>query len=294
MGNILEVSSALYLDEAIVDKLLHFEIINGDNSEETIKKLALLALALQDCARDLRDGSFNHQKPFSVSLHDKETWLLPDPTLGPSLKPVSNLRFTSRLVRGNKSPHDGVKKTRMRPLFVAERDEGGAKQEVVVKFVTRYNEVAHQILAKNKLAPQLYEYYDYGHVVGWRKMVVMERVKGQPMSECEEGSLPRSVFDNIRTAVKLLKENRFVFGDLRATNVMVIPPDRTKGEREPQAVLVDFDWVDTDGRGTYPPHTNVDLTGVEWHKDVMPRKKMRHEHDDYAYDTLFEKYCKKA
>ena len=90
----------------------------------------------------------------------------------------------------------------------------------------------------------------------------MERVDGIPMCECDKHSLPDSVFADIETAVKLLHAEDLVFGDLRATNIMVV------GQTVKRGMLVNFDWVGKHNEDRYPPIINNMLIGKEWHHEV--------------------------
>jgi serine/threonine protein kinase len=145
---------------------------------------------------------------------------------------------------------------------------------VVVKFVHRYGVEAHRLLAKENLAPQLFYHGkvgvlegdpSYGHL----QMVVMEYIDGKTLDKAKR--IPPTLTDRIRHALKVLHAQSYVFGDLRAPNVMI-----TKNE---EVKLIDFDWAGFDKKSRYPLLISPNLmwpAGVEalsimrtWHDDEM-------------------------
>ena len=290
MGNVLEVSIAVCLEKVIADKVLHFEIYEGHNDDETITKLALIASALRDCADTLRIDHYRLKhlalEPAIKSPLGRETWHLPSPSVIPSPNtsmPV--LEFTSKLSRSNEQLNEEGDPSEMRSLFLAQYTaEGSLPEGVVVKFALTYNKDAHKLLADRGLAPKL---HSCEPVIGGREMVVMERVKGKRMYDFREHSLPTSVFDDVAEALRILHEAQLVFGDLRDTNIMVID----KGSRtEVRAQLVDFDWVREDGKGVYSAAINPALIGTELSRDVRPRGLMHKVHDTWALEDLKWRY----
>jgi serine/threonine protein kinase len=102
-------------------------------------------------------------------------------------------------------------------------------QDIVVKFVDRYGERAHRLLANEGLAPKLLfcgsprlddEQPSYQPI----SMVVMEYVDGDTLAVGSKSMSEESVEtvrSDVRRALKLLHSHGLVFGDLRPPNVMI-------------------------------------------------------------------------
>lgn len=148
-------------------------------------------------------------------------------------------------------------------VFKASTSDG---RVVVVKFASRYNPTAHQLLASKGFAPPLLYNGMSGERFGGLFMVVMGFAPGEMVGE--EG-LPDDIHRSVTDAVSILHEANWVFGDLRRPNVLV------DGH---WVHLVDFDWCGEDGKGRYPPTLN-DNDDMDWHADVQRNGLMRKEHD---------------
>ncbi len=141
--------------------------------------------------------------------------------------------------------------------------------EVVVKFTTQYNSAAHSILADAGFAPKLHACIP---VCGGLKMVVMDRVQGQNAyawraeRRCK---LPPAVYEGVRSAIELLHQAGFVFGDLRLSNIMLTP--------DGHVMLVDFDWAGKADEARYPATLNDSWTF--WAPGVERYAIMCMEHD---------------
>lgn len=293
MGPVIEVSIAVCLEKTLVDKILDFEIHDGDDDDVTVTKLALIASAIKQCAESLRlEYRRSHQTPATVEQPGKETWHLPRPSIVPSLNsPMPALEVKSKLSRNNVElvRELAVEEPQMRSLFLADYTHKGSESavEAVVKFVTTYGTDAQHLLSAKGYAPKL---YDCVPVIGRRIMVIMERVNGKPMNTFPRNSLPSSVFEDIAEALNILHARNIVFGDLRDMNVMVLDED-SKGRIGAQ--LIDFDWADKNGKAFYPATINPALFGLELHKDVSERELIRKEHDNYSLNHLRTHYLKK-
>ncbi|KAI0338807.1 hypothetical protein BDW22DRAFT_1362524 [Trametopsis cervina] len=280
MGNVLEVSIAVCLEEVMVDKILHFEILSSVHYNKTVVKLALIASALKDCANELRE----EYESLTPTLGDRRRiWFPPSPsTVDPSPNaPVSDVKFTGKLDRTNqpltKLEGDNIE---MRSLYLATYHD----QEVVVKFSAKYGTDAHHAVADGTYAPKL---HFCEKVIGGQQMVVMDRVNGQRMCGFPLKSLPRSVFEDVQKALKILHSKDIVFGDLRDTNVMIT----TSGDGKKGAMLLDFDWADAEGKGRYPALINTELIGQELAPDISDGGLMHKKHDEYALRRLVSQYC---
>jgi hypothetical protein len=129
-------------------------------------------------------------------------------------------------------------------MYIATLD---TSQEVVVKFITRYNEEAHRLLVGHHLAPTLH---------------FCERVIGDLYMVCgwevqEEKPVP-VVSKRVEEAVGLLHGNNIVVGDLRDPNILYVA---SKGDDEGCVVLVDLDWPAKNEEGRYP--ATINLIGVK-------------------------------
>lgn len=199
---------------------------------------------------------------------------------------MPKLKFKSKLSRDNREgpltwTEDGL--VDMHALYLADYEDRN-NETVVVKFPFTYNQKAHELLAMHKHAPNLYACVD---VVGGRKMVVMERLEScERLSNQEANSVPRSVFEDLNDALRVLHQADIVFGDLRNTNVMIVK-DR---EGQSRARIIDFDWAGGEGESRYQ-EVNPVLTEVgELSAEVRPLTLMSKKHDFFALKYLIKKY----
>jgi len=150
--------------------------------------------------------------------------------------------------------------------------EGPVSEPIVVKFVHRYNEEAHQLLAENGMAPRL-RYCNkvgirngdpsYGHL----RMVVMDFVDGETVKNAK--TLPPTFGQQIRSILNLLHQSDYVFGDLRGPNVMI-----TKNNK---VIFIDFDMVGKHSESTYPVMMSPSIQWADGVKDGLGV--MMKEHD---------------
>jgi hypothetical protein len=164
---------------------------------------------------------------------------------------------------------------------------------VVVKFVASYGKDVHELLAKNGFAPTL-RYYgplrgdgpsdDILRPTGkappglrlhsnLMHMVVMDYI--HPLSEP-----PPDAHDQVREVLKLLHENGYVFGDLRAPNVLFDANDKVK--------FIDFNWCGRytgDGPFVYYPLAMSTIEDM-WAPGMKPLTQIRPEHDLLMVDKL--------
>jgi serine/threonine protein kinase len=134
-------------------------------------------------------------------------------------------------------------------------------QKLVIKFVDWYGAEAHELLARNGLAPRLlycglldgtqdFRITD-GHPqgsakvcglhVGPMRMVVMDFIEGKTVEKMSP--VPSDAREKTLKAIKKLHDAQLVFGDLRAPNVMI---------SEGKVFLIDFDWAGRVGQARYP------------------------------------------
>ena len=164
----------------------------------------------------------------------------------------------------------------------------GAQRQIVVKFVERYGEAAHKLLASHGLAPQLLYCGDIWleeperSGCGDRKMVVMEYIEGisaHAMLHNREGrALPDGVHSAIKRAVELLHDENMVHGDIRLGNVIIEGGiDVDDGDMENRVKIVDFDWAGVEGTVRYPLHLSETIS---WPAGVADDALILAEHDD--------------
>ncbi|KAI0720808.1 hypothetical protein C8T65DRAFT_632871 [Cerioporus squamosus] len=139
----------------------------------------------------------------------------------------------------------------------------GAKRQLVVKFVERYGEAAHNLLASHGLAPRLLYYGDIWlsgperRGCGSRKMVVMEYVEGltayAALYSKKKDALPEGVHGVVERAVKLLHDAGMVHGDIRLGNILIADAG-DKDDVGTRVKILDFDWAGEAGTARYPLH----------------------------------------
>jgi serine/threonine protein kinase len=146
-------------------------------------------------------------------------------------------------------------------------------REIVVKFVERYSERAHRLLAEKGLAPRLLHFGPL-ELYGSLSMVVMEYIRGETFTLAKSkmnNDTVETVKSEIKCALTVLHENGLVFGDLRPPNVMI-----TEAKKTVQVKLIDFDWAGEVGQVEYP-HLLSPL--VTWPKSARPLSSILIEHD---------------
>ena len=156
------------------------------------------------------------------------------------------------------------------------RTETMPAQDIVVKFVDRYGQRAHQILADHGLAPKLLycgsprlndDEPSYQSI----SMVVMEYIDGDTFAVAKQKKseeLAETVRSAVRRALELLHSHGLVFGDLRPPNVMITKHGEVK--------LIDFGWAGEEGQAKYP---SLISPAIAWPEGVKSLAVMRREHD---------------
>lgn len=161
------------------------------------------------------------------------------------------------------------------------------RKDIVVKFVERYGEDVHMFLAERGCAPALLysgsicpgpTSPSYGRL----SMVVMEHVVGETLSQLRvgHGLCVHNLFQSLRSIVKMLHGQEFVFGDLRAPNIMVTPQNAIK--------LVDFDWAGKVGAVRYPLLMSSCIT---WPSGATGGALITKQHDLDMIQALEDRFC---
>ena len=171
----------------------------------------------------------------------------------------------------------------------ASTEAKASTQDVFVKFAPKYHADAHRLLADQvpPLAPAL---HFCAPVIGDMYMIVMEYIPNSAgrsihsysPTDCPPG-LPQVVERDISRALKLLHERNWVFGDLRAPNVLHLP-----GSDGGRVLLVDFDGVGMDGEGRYSACLNP---AAGFYASVQRGGVMRMEHDLENLKGLLNQVC---
>ncbi|KAI1797089.1 hypothetical protein LXA43DRAFT_911505 [Ganoderma leucocontextum] len=169
-----------------------------------------------------------------------------------------------------------------RCLYQGDITQSGKKLHVYVKFVPKYGEAAHRLLAEQDppLAPKLYW---CGEVIIGKTMVVMEE-----LGRGKRHIYPRKyntddieiIRRDIRRALDVLHENGLVHGDVRDPN-MVIAHGR--------GYLIDFDSAGEEGVARYPESLNPE---VAWFESIAAKdlalRRIRKEHDNFRFERTVE------
>jgi serine/threonine protein kinase len=158
-------------------------------------------------------------------------------------------------------------------------------RDIVVKYVDRYGERAHRILAQEGLAPNLL-YYGTPHLRDDEpsyqsvSMVVMEYVDGETLAEAKQhlsAEEIKRVQSEVLRALKLLHNHGLVFGDLRLPNVLITRVGKL-------VKLIDFNWAAEEGQAKYPALISPEIA---WPKGVTNLALIRKEHDLEMWKKCF-------
>ncbi|KAH9948020.1 hypothetical protein B0H21DRAFT_735808 [Amylocystis lapponica] len=162
----------------------------------------------------------------------------------------------------------------VKAIFVAEAKSASETATVVVKFAYKYNREAHNLLAtaSPQQAPNL-RYCAYEASVRMQ-VVVMDYVEGE---EVDDVLTQPAHIESLRRALTALHANDFVFGDLRAPNVLIV---------DDRVVLVDFDWCGKAGEARYPSDIALGAEISMWHGRVERGGLIEKAHDEYHFRAL--------
>jgi hypothetical protein len=205
------------------------EAINSD--------VVRMLIALRESIKDLQRVLLN---PF----------IIPDiPVLGELVNFEEYLTLDYPLVRGT---------------FVFRGKYG--KHDVVTKICRSYCIKAHELLAKEKLAPKLYW---HGELAGRRwKVIVMQYLDGQPRRKLKDTQVAAC-----ECVLARLHELGFVHGDARSCNFVWSPSKKP--------LLIDFDHAGAIGETFYPPSLNSTKCDPETYYSVG-----RAVEPDHDFETL--------
>ncbi|RDB30858.1 hypothetical protein Hypma_005976 [Hypsizygus marmoreus] len=247
-GPWLVVLGAVFTSQVVVQRLTDYLWLGNSrvNDDTHVLDIARVLYALQGSLRSL-EAYYETFEPLPA----------PENCLHPRFFPS----ITSFL-----SGDTHVTFTYIRPLelddacvtFLASLDEDD--RHIVVKFVPRYAEVAHRILADLDLAPNLIHcgaISEEGLAYGELRMVVMDFVEGKTLAALyNSGELSRDIKAAVRRGIEALHDEDLVYGDIRRPNIMIVDPTgsyagASLGER---VRFLDFDWAGKLGKVRYPLH----------------------------------------
>jgi hypothetical protein len=261
------ILGAVFVDKVVIQELTDFIWIGGDPyNDDKLKSVTRMLTAVGDGISELED------------FYSKLTLRNPRPDPQRFFPFIRHYFDGDRIVKFSYMAY--LTRSHSKPIFLAKTEPvDGQKsgQDVVIKFVQRYNAEAHRILAEIGRAPELF--YCSGEDANAPDlcgliMVVMERVDGKTAHERYGiNSLPQLVFKQVQEAVETLHARNIVFADLRPPNIMV--------RQDETVLLVDFDWCGIHGEGTYPITLNDDRESIDWHPNVKRPGIMMNEHDIY-------------
>lgn len=155
-------------------------------------------------------------------------------------------------------------------VFLAKTERADAV-DILVKFVEFYGDEVHRKLSGVEMAPKLHA-VEKAHMF---KMVVMDFEPDAQKWDPGVDGVDHGKKIQLQNILKKLKEENFVHGDLRRSNLLVC--------RDGTVKLIDFDWAGQSAIARYPVELNPEAS---WHCDASVGKVIRIEHDQYMADQL--------
>ena len=241
-------------------------------------RLGRLCMALRHCYSEIND----HYRFLSLDADPSTRHFYPVPLPVEGSEPVPSLEYMGKLTHGGQCV-PVVQRGRGDKIAEDERpfaiyrakmpDAEGERVDVVVKFTTRYNDVAHKLLGEAHLAPKL-RYF--APLVSGHYMVVMDFIDHPPLSDRPKQDNYLDICQRVGEAVELLHKHDLVFGDLRPQNIILDPAN---GNRP---LLIDFDFTGTHGVDRYPASWNT----KKHHPEVRRNGIMAKEHDIFLLNDL--------
>ncbi|KAI1787835.1 hypothetical protein LXA43DRAFT_950780 [Ganoderma leucocontextum] len=280
-GSVLNVWFGYFGDKLYGALFFTFDLVRSacGSSKMRIHDLAVKLQIVRNTVRKLHRRYVNLH---ACTRHPSLPYLLPQPLsllqcLIPSPAPevVDNLASLKLNILEHVDPS--------RCLYKGVITESGEKvRHVYVKFVAKYGEAAHRLLARQDppLAPKLYW---CGEVIVGKTMVVMEELQrgSTYIHPRKSNSNDRAIIKrDIRQALDLLHVNHLVHGDIREPN-MVIAHGRGH--------LIDFDSAGEEGVARYPESLNPKVTWFEsFAAEDLTLRCIRKEHDDFRFERVLE------
>lgn len=238
------VLGGVYLQRAVVQPLTDYVGLGGDAfNADRLGFSSRLFTALKSAIATLRIY-YRSSDLSKTDVHNE----IPDPSLFIQEYKSKKFTYLSRL-----TPEYSYK--------LAKLDN----HLVIVKFVSTYHAPARRLLAEHGLAPLLlYAGTEHarGLTYGGRYMVVMDFVDGEPPVD----SLSKGQLAQVKQTIDLLHSHNLVFGDLRASSILV---------KDESVMFVEFDWCGK-ARGAVALNSDFELG---WPVGVEPDSVMLKEHN---------------
>ncbi len=254
----------MFTSQVIVQRLTDYLWLGNSraNDDNHILRIAHILYSLQHSIKDLQ-SYYKNLKPQPLEANKPHPRFFPSITSYPSNGRKISFTYISPLEMDD---------TCM--TFLATSDADSGQKKVVVKFVQRYGEEAHRLLAELQLAPVLL--YAGGCGVALQ-MIVMDYIQGQTLVEAyPNGLLPIGIKKAIKKGLDTLHNEDLVYGDLRRQNIMVT-------DKENRIRFIDFDWAGKVGEVRYPFHLASCICETA---DVLEYDFILKEHDLKMMDAL--------
>ncbi|KZV94046.1 hypothetical protein EXIGLDRAFT_737496 [Exidia glandulosa HHB12029] len=248
VGKDIVINGAIYMNGPIVQRLYRTELqVHGSDRLAAAKRLVHVFASLTTAVSTLRD--FYHS--------------LPSDPIPPYVEPTYTIEGWALTWEG--SPIPSHPRSERMVFYATAKSSTNVAVSAVVKFSQTYSVDAHRKMEElGAAAPLLHHHFD--DVIG-RHVVLTKRL------DPAEEPLDQGAVQRLRGALEGYHRAGFVFGDLRAPNIV-----RDNGALK----LVDFDWAGHKGKVRYPKIN----TQLDWAKGVASYALILAEHDLAMLDKL--------
>lgn len=227
VGKQVVVEGAIYLGGVVIQELYRVSICPDDihdrDLEQVSKQLAKVMIAL----RAGLDRLETYYQEFDIRNAISPFPTVALPGFEHSITYLSYMRSNWRMER---------------PVLRATVELKDGPKDCVVKFTPKYSKDAHREMESLELAVPLI-YAELEPTTQWW-CIITEFIQTSPNK-----SLTPAGVQCLRTGLRTFHERGFVFGDLRAVNIIVDAAGMPK--------LVDFDWAGRHGEVRYPYNINA-------------------------------------
>jgi serine/threonine protein kinase len=145
---------------------------------------------------------------------------------------------------------------------------------VLIKYTEWYGKAVHQLLADNRLAPELLATQQVGRFTA---VVMVELESAVNIAEflIKHHDQKSELLCQCKNVLEVLGTKNFVHGDLRPCNILV---------SERQVYITDFDWAGKENEVTYPLYLNH--SEISWPHGAADGLGITSEHDRYWIEQL--------
>ncbi|KAI0073420.1 hypothetical protein K474DRAFT_1686212 [Panus rudis PR-1116 ss-1] len=276
-GPFIAVCGAIWTSDIIIQHLTGYMWMgrSGDIEEDRLLRVSRMFYALQRAVIRLKHY-YEHLDPEIID--DKYRRFFP---LATSYRDSNGTRVVFKYAAFLKEKDPSC------VTFLATLE--GSEQKVVVKFVERYGEEEHRLLAQHGYAPRLLY---HGHIwdvednlegetsvdvnagCGTRRMVVMEYVEGKTLDNMDADVSREDVRKALHGIIDIMHQQKMVHGDIRTPNILLTGADQLDVKKRIR--VLDFDWAGQEGIVRYPYGLSRD---VKWAEGVEDHALIRKEHD---------------